>query len=151
MDSRLISIEKRRWFPPDRSLSCYSRLCRFLFRTRLSLKPSGAPQKINRRKNQQLHHRRGDNAANHGGGYAFHDVCAGAVAPQDWQKAGDDDCGRHSFRTHALYRAVIDRVTQLEAAAHLPFMDPLIVSEVEVEKHDDARFRAYTCERNQPY
>src|SRR6516165_9645016 len=126
-------------------------LCRACLGTQPGFELSRAPQEINCRKNQQLHHRRSDNAADHRGGDAFHDVCAGAVAPQDWQKAGDDDCGRHGFRTHALYGAVINRITQLETVAHLPFMDPLIVSEVKVEKHDDARFCAYTCERNQPY
>jgi hypothetical protein len=108
-----------------------------------------APNEINRRENKQLHDCGGYNTADHRRGDAFHDISAGAMTPQDRQKATDDYSGRHCFRPDAFDCAIVNRVSQFGSAAHFSFSPPLIVSEIEVEQHYHSGLRIKTRQRYQ--
>jgi len=109
---------------------------------------SGAPEEIDGRIDEQFHERRGDNAADHRRGDAFHDVGSGAVAPEDGRKAGDNHARGHGLGADALDRAVIDGVTQVGDIAHLALLDPLLVGEVEIEQHDHTGLRVKARQGN---
>src|SRR5262249_14876176 len=108
-----------------------------------------APNEINRWENKQLHERGSNDAADHRRSDALHHVCASAMAPENWHEAADYDRSSHRLGTHALHCSVIDGIAQVGRTAHFSFALPLIVSQVEVKKHNYPRLRTHARERDQ--
>ena len=113
----------------------------FAARSQFLLESTRAPQEEDRWIDEQFHQSRSDNSTDHRSCDAFHYVGAGAVAPQDWKKTGDDDGGGHGFRADAFDGPVVDGVAQIGDVAHFPVLDPLLVGKVEVQEHDEFRHR----------
>src|SRR5262249_1895381 len=79
-----------------------------------------------------------DNAADHWSSNPFHDVGAGAVAPENWREPGDDDASRHRLWSNALDRSMVNRIAQVGSISHSVALLPFGVSQIEVEEHDHA-------------
>src|ERR1017187_8678510 len=86
--------------------------CRSTWRRERWRQAATTPHVEDRRIDHELHDRRGDDAAHHRRRDPLHDVGASAIAPENRQESGDDDRGRHGFRSHAFYRAMIDRIPE---------------------------------------
>src|SRR5215471_4717651 len=62
------------------------------------------------------------------------------MAPENRCEARDDDTSGHSFGSDAFDRAVVDGVAKISNMAHFAIVDPLGISKVQVQEHDDAGF-----------
>src|SRR5436309_1167065 len=100
------------------------------------------PNYVNGGINQQLENAGSDDAADHRGGDALHDIGSGLIGgrPHDRQQTEKNRCDGHDFRSNPLHCAFDNSCLQISHGCHATFLPELIPSVIEVEQHDDACF-----------
>ena len=112
-----------------------------------------APQDINDRIQQQLQNARREDAANHRSGDAFHHVRARLRdrRPHDGQQTKQNGAGGHDFGADALHRTLDDGGIEVAHGVQTTGGPELFPRLVEIEQHDDSRFRIQTGQRDETH
>src|ERR1700686_4629254 len=97
-----------------------------------------APQKIDRRIDEQLHQERREEAADHRGGDALHHVSPRPERPHDRDEAEEGAGDGHDLRADALDGTVEDCLVEILTRVERAGGEALVVREVEIEQHEDA-------------
>src|SRR5205085_9888373 len=112
-----------------------------------------APEDVNHRIQQQLQNSRGNDAANHRSGDAFHNVRAALCGrrPHDWEQTEKDCADGHYFGPDALHRPFDNGGVEVIHRVHPSSRTEFVPGVVEVEQHYNARLSVKTRECNEPH
>src|SRR5438105_4349387 len=110
-----------------------------------------SPKNINDRIKKQLKDARGNDAANHRGGDAFHDIRAALATrrPHNGKQSEKNGTNSHDFGPDALDRAFDDSGLEVVHGIHAPRSAEFVPGVIEVQQHDDAGFGVEAGESNE--
>src|SRR6266542_38664 len=111
------------------------------------------PDLVNGWIDNELEDERGEDAADHRRGDAFHHIGAHARRPHDGHEPHEHHGHGHEFGPNPLYGAVHDGVTQVTGGSQASFTVGVLIGNVEIEQHEHAGFRVDAHQRDQadPY
>jgi len=106
--------------------------------------PPALSDPVDRRVDDEFQDRGGNDAPHHRGGDPLHHIGAGAIAEHNGDEPREDHGDRHDLRPDPLYGTVHDALPQIIDRFHPPLFSPLVIGQIEIEEHDDARLRVET-------
>src|SRR5438132_6731365 len=110
-----------------------------------------ADQQVRRRDDEHRQEGSGDHPADHGRGDAAHDLGAGAAAPHDRQKPGDDHGHGHGNRADPERRALDNPFDELAPVIELSIRRPGAYRLIDIDQHHNADLRSDAAQRDEAY
>ena len=101
------------------------------------------PDSEGRRINNQLHQEGGQDAADHRGSDTLHHVPTRSNRPHDWKKPEEHARHGHDFWPQPFHCTMDDGFPQIVPAIHQALADRIVVGEIEVQQHENRRFRVH--------